>query len=309
MSQSISLNLDNVEKLAVIGKALSSDVRIELLRLLCHCSLNVNEIAERMQIPASSAAMHVKVLEEAGLIRTELLPAVRGSMKVCHKAVDEIRVSAITSMGSEKVEVINMPIGAYVDYKVLPTCGMVSDKGPIGEEDEPRCFYHQDRGLAQLLWFGEGYVEYRFPNHVLKTAKETRLELSMEMCSEDHEFNLEFPSDITVWINGLEVGTWTCPSDFGGRRGIWNPEWWPDKNTQFGLLKTWKLTETGTWLEEEKLSDFSLHEYRLNESDYISVRVGIKEDAKNKGGINLFGDGFGDYAQGIRMAIYYEDKI
>ena len=308
MSQSISLNLDNVEKLAVIGKALSSEVRIALLKLLCHCSLNVNEIADRMQIPPSSAAMHVKVLEEAGLIRTELLPAVRGSMKVCHKAVDEIMISAGTSMGTEKVEIINMPIGSYVDYKVVPTCGLVSDKGPIGEEDEPRCFYHQDRAAAQLLWFGEGYVEYRFPNHVLTTAKETRLELSMEICSEDHEYNLEFPSDITVWVNGVEAGTWTCPSDFGGRRGAWNPEWWPDKNTQYGLLKTWVLAENGTYLDEEKLSDVTLNDYRLNESDYISVRIGIKEDAMHKGGINLFGDGFGDYAQGIRMAIYYEEE-
>ena len=112
MSQNISLNLDNAERLAAIGKALSSEVRIELLKLLCHCSLNVNEIAERMQIPPSSAAMHVKVLEEAGLIRTELLPAVRGSMKVCHKAVDEILVDTNTAMGTEKVEVINMPIGS-----------------------------------------------------------------------------------------------------------------------------------------------------------------------------------------------------
>ena len=201
-----------------------------------------------------------------------------------------------------------MPIGSYVDYKVAPTCGMVSDKGPIGEEDEPRCFYHQDRAAAQLLWFGEGYVEYRFPNHVLTTAKETRLELSMELCSEDHEYNLDFPSDITVWINGVEAGTWTCPSDFGGRRGSWNPEWWPDKNTQYGLLKTWILAENGTFLEEEKLSGTTIKDYRLNESDFISVRIGIKEDAANKGGINLFGDGFGDYAQGIRMAIYYEEE-
>lgn len=308
MSQNISLNLDNAERLVAIGKALSSEVRIELLKLLCYCSLNVNEIAERMQIPPSSAAMHVKVLEEAGLIRTELLPAVRGSMKVCHKAVDEILVDTNTALGMEKVEIINMPIGAYVDYKVAPTCGMVSDKGPIGEEDEPRCFYHQDRTAAQLLWFGEGYVEYRFPNHVLTDAKETRLELSMELCSEDHEFNLDFPSDITVWINGVEAGTWTCPSDFGGRRGSWNPEWWPDKNTQYGLLKTWILAENGTFLEEEKLSAASIKDYRLNESDFISVRIGIKEDAVHKGGINLFGDGFGDYAQGIRMAIYYEEE-
>ncbi len=308
MGQNIQLNLDSPEKLALIGKALSSDVRIELMKLLCHCSLNVNEIAETMNIPPSSAAMHVKVLEEAGLIRTELLPAVRGSMKVCHKAVDEISITAATSMSTEKVEVINMPIGSYVDYKVIPTCGLVSDKGPIGEEDEPRCFYHQDRATAQLLWFGQGYVEYRFPNHMLKTARETRLELSMELCSEDHEYNFDFPSDITVWINGTEAGTWTCPSDFGGRRGAWNPDWWPDKNTQYGLLKTWKLAEDGTYIDEQKISETPLHQYSLNESDYISVRIGVKEDAVHKGGINLFGEGFGDYAQGIRMALYYEEK-
>lgn len=252
--------------------------------------------------------MHVKVLEEAGLIKTELLPAVRGSMKVCHKAADEIMIAVRTSMGAEKVEVINMPIGSYVDYKVFPTCGLVNEKGCIGEEDEPRCFYHPDRASAQLLWFGEGYVEYRFPNHMLKMARETRVELSMELCSEDHEFNMDFPSDITVWINNVEAGTWTCPSDFGGRRGIWNPEWWPDKNTQFGLLKTWKISGDGTYLDDEKLSEVTLQEYHLNESDYISVRIGIKENAVHKGGINLFGDGFGDYAQGIRMAIFYEDE-
>ena len=61
-------------------------------------------------------------------------------------------------------------------------------------------------------------------------------------------------------------------------------------------------------MDEEKLSDVTLKEYRLNESDYISIRIGIKEDAVHKGGINLFGDGFGDFAQGLRMALYYEEE-
>ena len=73
-------------------------------------------------------------------------------------------------------------------------------------------------------------------------------------------------------------------------------------------MKTWILAENGTYLDAEKLSEVSIKEYYLNESDYISVRIGIKENAIHKGGINLFGDGFGDYAQGIRMAIYYEEE-
>ena len=79
------LDFDKKKELCSLGKALSSEVRIEILKLLEQQSLNVNEIAEKLEIPASSAAMNVRVLEEAGLIRTELRPGVRGSMKICSK--------------------------------------------------------------------------------------------------------------------------------------------------------------------------------------------------------------------------------
>lgn len=298
--QSIKMDLDDTSRLALVSKALSSEVRIDILKLLCHNDFNVIEIAECLNIPASSAAAHIKVLEEAQLITTSLHPGVRGSMKVCSKNMDEIGILIQTQKDSfEDTEIISMPIGNYVDYKVEPTCGLVNEKGPIDEEDEPRCFYNPDRTTAKLLWFGKGYVEYRFPNHILKDKKEKRVELSMEICSEDHEYNDFHPSDITVWINGIETGTWTCPSDFGGRRGKLNPSWWPDKNTQYGMLKTWSITEDGTYIDKERISDFKISEYHLSKSEYISVRIGLKNDAKYIGGINLFGDCFGDYAQNI----------
>lgn len=306
MKQIVSMNLDDTEQLALIAKALSAEIRIEILKVLCHESLNVNEIAERLNIPASTAATHVKLLEEAGIIKTSLQRGIRGSMKLCTKVLGDIEVSLDTSEEETyQCEVINMPIGNYVDYKVAPTCGIVSDKAHIDEEDEPRCFYNPNRIYAQLLWFGEGYVEYRFPNNMLKENRERRVSISMELCSEDHEYNMECLSDITVWVNGIEAGTWTCPSDFGGRRGKLNPSWWPDKNTQYGVLKTWTLTEQGTYIDEDKVNHVTIDEYHLSDNDYISVRIGIKEDATNIGGINLFGSGFGDYPQDIRLKIYY----
>jgi predicted transcriptional regulator len=304
LKKNIQLNLDDTKQLALLAKALSSEIRLEILRLLCRYDLNINEIAEILKLPQSSAAAHVKSLEEAGLISTTLLPAVRGSMKLCSKNLDTLSIDLTADIGDE-MEIINMPIGNFVDYYVEPTCGIVSEKGHIDEEDEPRCFYNPDRTKAKLLWFGKGYLEYRFPNHTLTTHKEKRLEISMELCSEDHEYNLDFPSDITLWINELEAGTWSCPSDFGGRRGKLNPVWWPDKNTQYGVLKTWKLTEQGTFIDEEKVSDTSIHDYHLSEKAYISVRVGIKEEAEHIGGINLFGSGFGDYPQDIRMKMFF----
>ncbi len=306
MIQTIKLNLDDLAHLSAISKALASETRIEILRQLRYRELNVNEIAELLNIPASSSAAHVKVLEEAGIIKTTLQPGIRGSMKLCRIVLDHVYVEMNTSKNLEQdEEVIRMPIGGFVDYRIEPTCGMASAKGPIGSEDDPRCFYLPERTEAQLIWIGNGYIEYRFPTNALSGKKLKRLEISMELCSEDHEFNLNYPSDITLWINGQDTGTWSCQSDFGGRRGKLNPDWWPDKNTQYGILKTWSVTEQGCYLDEEKIKDKELQEFHLEDRDYISVRIGIGEDAVHKGGFNLFGEGFGDYPQGIIMKLIF----
>jgi predicted transcriptional regulator len=58
--------------------------------------LNVNEIAELLDIPASSSAAYVKLLEEAGMIKATLQPGIHGSMKVCHIVLDHIYVELNT---------------------------------------------------------------------------------------------------------------------------------------------------------------------------------------------------------------------
>ena len=45
--------------------------------------------------------------------------------------------------------------------------------------------------------------------------------------------------------------------------------------------------------------------YDLVEGPYISVRIGIKEDAAHIGGVNIFGSSFGDFPQDILMRIEY----
>jgi predicted transcriptional regulator len=302
------MNLDDGERLALVAKALSSEVRIEMLKFLRQQDYNVNELAEVLGIPASSAASHVKVLEEAGVIQTELVPGVRGLMKVCSICLDHLYVEMRTEQNpNQDKEVFRMPIGSYTDYQVQPTCGLCGSKGPIGLEDTPRSFYDPQRFEAQILWLGSGYVEYRFPNQSLLKKKLSALEFSCELCSEDHEYNMDCPSDITLWINGQEAGTFTSPADFGGRRGKLNPEWWPDKNTQYGMLKKWSITKEGTYLDGEKISENTLEHYALAEKEYILLRLGIKEDAPHQGGMNLFGEGFGDYGQNLVLTMIFED--
>lgn len=306
MDRRYELDLDDEERLVRLGRALSSKVRIRMLQLLTGQGRNVNEIAKQLSIPQSSAASNVKLLEEAGLLSSELQTAARGQMKVCRAAVEEVAIHLRSSVDSqEKAEYISMPIGHFVDYQVKPTCGIVTEKGWIGEEDEPRCFFEPERVKAQLIWLGAGYLEYRFPNRFLEKGTLKELEFSAEVCSEDHDYNMDYPSDITLWVNGREAGTWACQSDFGGRRGTLNPDWWPDKNTQYGSLKRWQLRRDGTYLDGEKVSETAIKDYGLDRDPYITVRIGVREDAAHRGGLNLFGEGFGDYKQNIVMKAVY----
>lgn len=67
-------DVTDVDILCKLGKALSSPIRIEMLHILSRETLNIGEIAKKTGIPASSAAFHLKMLEEAGLVRMEEQP-------------------------------------------------------------------------------------------------------------------------------------------------------------------------------------------------------------------------------------------
>ena len=126
------------------------------------------------------------------------------------------------------------------------------------------------------------------------------------MCSEAPLHNDDWPSDITMWINDVEIGTWTSPGDFGGTRGALTPGWWEEWNSQYGLLKMWKSTKDGTFVDGNKVSGIPLADLAISDDSYISVRIGIKNDAANIGGLNIFGRAFGNYPQDIVMRMIYD---
>ena len=165
-------------------------------------------------------------------MRTELRPASHGLQKVCFRTYDSLvlQLPYLPSVPSNSVEV-GMPVGAYTKFEVTPTCGLASPASVIGFLDDPISFYEPRRVEAGLVWFRSGFVEYTFPNRLQKSSVLTNVVVSAEICSEAPLHNDNWPSDITLWINGVEVGTWTCPGDFGGQRGRLTPEWWDSKDS------------------------------------------------------------------------------
>ncbi|CAG7610771.1 hypothetical protein PAESOLCIP111_01285 [Paenibacillus solanacearum] len=307
MSRVLSITVD---ELLEIAKALSSEIRIDIFKEIQKRKVNVNEIAEMFNLPPSTATVNIKKLEDAKLIRTELVPGLRGAQKLCSAHYDRlvIHLGAIPEAGDTNYCHISMPIGHYVDCGIRPTCGLASETGIIGFFDDPRSFYEPDKVNAQLLWFRQGYVEYMFPNRLPYDCGLTGIELSMELCSEAPLNNPNWPSDITVWINGMEIGTWMSPGDFGGERGHLTPAWWETQDSQFGMLKKWKVTEEGSFIDGTSVSNLKVNELGIEGSHSFKVRVGIKPNAANQGGINLFGHKFGNYDQDILLRMDYKPR-
>ncbi|WP_040953053.1 ArsR/SmtB family transcription factor [Gorillibacterium massiliense] len=305
----LELNINEPEPLVLVAHALSTRARVDILRLLNKKSMNIVELAEALGQPVSTVANNVKVLEKAKLIYTELLPAVRGAMKVCSRNYDDIHMALNSSMriakDSSRIYEVEVPIGQYSDCEVYPTCGMASKDKMITVEDEPASFYHPDHIAAQIIWFRKGYIEYLLPLEIPLNAKIEAVEFSMEMCSEAPNYDNDWPSDITLWANGVEIGTWTSPGDFGDRRGKLNPAWWLDWTTQYGLLKTWRIDGERTTLDMKKVSSVTLSDLNLAQRPVIRLRIGVKPDAVHKGGVNLFGKHFGDYDQDLIMRVQY----
>lgn len=300
------LLIDPEERLDVL-KALASEVRVGILKLLHEAGpLNINDIAARLEQPQSTVSSNIQTLVEAGLVRTETQKARKGNQKICHSLFDEVMVmfkDDIHRADAGGIEVA-MPIGLYTSCEVSAPCGLCSVDGIVGLLDVPDTFLEPDRMKAGLIWFTRGYVEYQFPNNArLAQLPVSSLEFSFEVSSEVPGTSADWPSDITVAINGQEVGTWTSPGDFGDKRGVFTPDWWKLKGSQYGMLKAFRVNRAGTYVDGMKISPVSLKDLDIDTHHSIRLRIAVKADARHPGGINIFGRGFGNYDQDIVLRI------
>lgn len=306
----MKLTLDDDEKVLNLAKALSSPIRIDILKLLIFSSMSVKEIALTLGQPISSTALNINLLEQAGLLFTEINYTTTGKTRTCYRSCDKIVITLFDQLlemqheRSLKIE-HNIPIGSFSSYEnIVAPCGIVSKDERIGLDDDVSLFFSPRRHEAALMWFSKGRVEYRVGTSEIKQDIK-RLELSFEACSEAPLYNNDFKSDITVWINDIEIGTWVCPGDFGGRRGQFNPPYWPSTHTQYGILTNWQVTDSGTTMNNQFMSYVNLKNLDVMSKPYVSVKIGVKHDAVHCGGINIFGTNFGDYAQDILFRIIF----
>lgn len=304
----MALNIRDLEQAeaAAVFKALSSDSRIRILQLLAEGELNINELSNALGLAQPSVTKHIQILEEAGLIVSDYTSGAQGMQKRCRRLHDRIMVELA---GNEKekdyIVEVEVPVGMYTNVEALPTCGLASRERMIGVIDDPLAFSFPDRARAEILWTGGGSVEYVFPNSLPLTTVIDSVELMMEVSSEAPGYANDFPSDITLWINDIEIGTWTSPGDPGGERGRLNPAWWQDYMNQHGYLKVFSVGPTGTFVDGEKISEVTIQDINVQPWQATKIKLGIKPDAEHQGGFSLFGRGFGSHETDLVFRIHH----
>lgn len=307
----LSLSINNEQDttyIANIGNALASVDRIRILNLLSKRPMSISEISEALNMAISSVSYHIDILAESQLVIISYQPGIKGHKKLCSKATLHININwedISPSPDTPITETVEMPIGNYTDCKVEAPCGLAGRESVIAPLDIPQNLFNPKRTAAQLLWFKSGWVSYVFPNYFLQSNPHyKKVAFSMELCSETSYYRTDWPSDITFWINDIEILTITSPGDFGGRRGIFTPEYWFINSTQYGLLYEFSVDDKGVHLGNKLVNkSVTFADLHLEQDNGIRLKLGIKPDATHVGGINLFGKYFGDYPQAIVMTL------
>lgn len=302
--------LKSPEQILQLCKALGSDLRMQIILLLRkNQSMNLNELSEALGVTNGAMTSHIKLLSEAGIIQICHLSGKRGSQKSCSLKEKQFFLDLADSTVLQNTYETEIPIGQYNHYQACPTCGISTPEAIIGQVDDVRYFDSPMRYRAGILWFTKGFLEYRIPNYLKSHQTPTEIQISFEISSEAPGVDNNWPSDISFFINDIPLGYWTSPGDFGDTRGIYSPSWWPTNWNQYGLLKLLSINRDGTFIDGQKIYPTTIGDLGLNSQSEIRFRFSAGEAGERSGGFTLFGKGFGNYNQDIRVCISYEEQL
>lgn len=307
-------NPDDINEIALIGRALSAPIRVQIIHMLNQRPMLLSQIAAELDIPLSSAAFHMHILEESRLVSAEYSTKRKGTLKWFSYTMSKTLVLHLREIdGNNQRKPVpytqSINIGDYIDANLSSSCGIATEREHI-MENNPQMAFIPERRDAQIIWTKYcGYLVYAIPNDYTTKGKISEINFSVELCSEARGYNNEFPTDITFWINDVEICTFTCPGDYGDRYGKYTPPWWFPESTKYGLLTKVSIRKQGIYLNEKLVNkQIRIDSLNLSKGNRTTLKIGVKENAQHLGGFNIFGDKFGDYNQGIVFTAIYEDN-
>lgn len=294
----------NMSKIVKIGSALSSEIRLKMLLLLYNSPRTIVDISNTLGLKNSTTIFHLDNLVKSDLVLVKTLPAKKGKVQLFTLNFTNLNISINTNKEIKPDDYIeSMPIGMYIDAEFDSYFGLTTDS-ELYRIDIKDAF-NEVRKNAQMLWFDGGFLKYKFSNLFLKNGTPTSISFSMELCSETQYYNNDYKSDIYIDVNGIQLGYFLSPGDFGGKRGIHTPQWWPTSKTQYGILVNVEINNNGTFINGTKTSKITIEDLFLQEHNYTELKIYTLRSSEHYGGISLFGRKFGNYPQDIIFTVKY----
>ncbi|OMF01851.1 transcriptional regulator [Paenibacillus amylolyticus] len=291
----------------IIYEALASEARLNIVRLLLqNREMHINALSKELYLSKAIVSTHVSKLQKAGIVGSRMKRENGGTYKYCFILQEFMTINLSPEPVDAPYHEVSIPVGQYTDYEASPTCGIATTTQMIGQYDTPACFMDPDRVNAGILWLARGFLEYKIPNYLNTEQHLQEIEISLELSSEAPQVNENWPSDIRFSLNGHHLGTWTSPGDFGDRKGKHTPLWWKLDVNQYGVLKVLRINGEGTFMDSQRISDVRIHDLELDSSTYWTFGLRPEEGVPGRGGLTLFGKGFGNYDQDILVRYYYE---
>lgn len=295
-------------EIAIFSKALSSKLRVEILQYLAaYPGTGMMELADFFKVSRAAITQNIRQLNEAGLVEFGQSADDSGARKSCYLTEQQFMLNLGRQFQKQKIYSTEIPIGQFINYEVMPTCGIATTEKLIGHVDDPAFFADPQRVEAGILWFGAGYVEYRLPNYLQKGQQVEELQFSMELSSEAPGVAENWPSDLLFSFNDIQLGNWTSPGDYGDVHGRFTPNWWIPNWNQYGLLKLLCINKSGTYVDGLMVSPVRIEDLDINEKKEFLFRIAAPAEALNAGGCTIFGRGFGNYNQGIKFNVIYTE--
>lgn len=93
-SGTLSIGMDNL-KLDKIAKAINSETRRKILRLLNEEARDVSRLAKELNQTEANISAQIKILQEAGLVSSHYEPGDHGVRKICHMNYSRITISLV----------------------------------------------------------------------------------------------------------------------------------------------------------------------------------------------------------------------
>lgn len=299
----VNVTTDNLK----FFQCFSSQTRLKIIELIQKEPKNIGELATTLDLSSTIIARHVSMLESAGVVNCENVPGKRGLQRKCSLNLSTVTLDFLKPQNrNQRIESISIPIGHYSNYEVWPTCGLSSTKGLIGMLDDQRYFSNPEKINAGIIWLGSGWLEYTIPSYIFSYGKVHSLEISMEISSEYPGYKDIYPSDILFVLNNIELGYYTAPGNYGSVKGKYTPKWF-NFGSEYGLLKTLRITTKGTYLDGDLLSTITLKDLAIDYQKDMTLRIASPSNVEHPGGLTIFGQGFGNYDQNLEVRVLYND--